>query len=149
MRKPIILICLLGLLIPVAAAAGEENFIGGLRNLSGSVRVMRGAQEMMVENGFRVHLNDTLITGKDGAVGVVFKDNTRISLGPDSKLTITQFVYSPAKKEYGLVTKMIKGTASYISGAIGKASPDQVKFKTPVATIGVRGTTFVAKVAPQ
>ncbi len=139
MRKPIILICLLGLLIPVAAA-GEEDFVGGLRNVSGPVQVLRGEQEMVAENGFRVHLNDTLITGKDGAVGVVFKDNTRISLGPDSKLTITQFVYSPAKKEYGLVTKMLKGTATYISGAIGKASPEQVKFKTPVATIGVRGT---------
>ena len=111
--------------------------------------VNRGEQQIPAKDGLRVYLNDVLITGKDSAMGVVFKDDTRISLGPESKITITRFVYQPAQQKYSFVTQMIKGTASYVSGAIGKASPDAVKFKTPVATIGIRGTAFLAKVEPE
>jgi len=145
MRIFIILICIVGLLI-AATALGGEDFIGGLRNVRGTAMVKRGEQQIQAEDGLRIHLNDILITEKDGAMGVVFKDDTRISLGPDSKMTITRFVYHPAQQKYGFITQMFKGTASYVSGAIGKTSPDAVKFKTPVATIGIRGTTFLAKV---
>lgn len=148
MRILIILICITGLILP-AAALGEEDFIGGLRNVQGTAMVKRGEQQIPAEDGTRIYLNDVLITGKDGAMGVVFKDDTRISLGPDSHMTITRFVYQPAQEKYGFVTQMIRGTASYVSGAIGKASPDAVKFKTPVATIGIRGTAFLAKIEPE
>jgi hypothetical protein len=148
MRIFILLICIAGLVLP-AAALGGEDFIGGLRNVQGTAMVNRGEQQISAKNGTRVYLNDVLVTGKDGAMGVVFKDDTRISLGPDSQITITQFVYQPAQEKYGFITKMIRGTASYISGAIGKASPGAVKFKTPVATIGIRGTAFLAKVDPE
>lgn len=148
MRILIILICIAGLLIP-ATAPGGEDFVGGLRNVRGTVMVNRGEQQIPAKDGLRVCLNDVLITGKDGSMGVVFKDDTRISLGPDSKMMITNFVYQPAQQKYSFITQMIKGTASYVSGAIGKASPDAVKFKTPVATIGIRGTAFLAKVEPE
>ena len=147
MRIFIILIWVVGLLMPVMALS-QEDFIGGLRNVRGTAMVMRGEQQIPARDGLRIILNDVLITKKDGAMGVVFKDDTRISLGPDSKLSITRFVYHPAQHKYGFITQMIKGTASYISGAIGKTSPDAVKFKTPVATNGIRGTTFLAKIEP-
>ncbi len=148
MRIFIVLLCVVGLIFPVVAL-GEEDFIGGLRNVQGTAVVKRGQEQIPAENGTRIRLNDLLVTGKDGAMGVVFKDDTRISLGPDSQLTITRFVYQPAQEKYGFVSQMIKGTASYVSGAIGKTSPDAVKFKTPVATIGIRGTAFLAKVTPE
>lgn len=148
MRILIILICLTGLLIP-STALGGEDFIGGLRNVQGTAMVKRGEQQIQAKDGFRIYLNDILITENDGAMGIVFKDDTRISLGPNSKITITRFVYQPDQQKYNFITKMIQGTAAYVSGAIGKASPDAVKFKTPVATIGIRGTTFLAKVEPE
>ncbi len=148
MRIFIILICIVGLVPPIVAMGGED-FIGGLRNVQGTAMVKRGEQEIPAENGTRIHLNDILVTGKDGAMGVVFKDDTRISLGPDSEMTVTRFVYQPAQEKFGFITKMIRGTASYVSGAIGKTSPDAVKFKTPVATIGIRGTAFLARVEPE
>ncbi|RUA01312.1 MAG: hypothetical protein DSY89_04810 [Deltaproteobacteria bacterium] len=148
MRIFIVLTCIVGLVLPVAALA-EDAFIGGLRNVQGTATVIRGQQKIPAENGTRIHLNDILVTGEDGALGVVFKDDTRISLGPDSQITITRFVYQPAQEKYGFISKMIRGTASYVSGAIGKKSPETVKFKTPVATIGIRGTAFLARVEPE
>jgi hypothetical protein len=41
---------------------------------------------------------------------------------------------------------MLKGTAAYLSGLISKLSPDSAHFKTPTASIGIRGTKFVARV---
>lgn len=148
MKKLLILFGIIGLLLP-NTVLGDTDFIGGLRNVQGIALVKRGTQEIPAENGLRIHLNDILITQEDGSMGVVFKDDTRISLGPSSKMTITQFVYSPAQQKFGFITQMIKGTASYVSGAIGKSSPEAVKFQTPVATIGIRGTTFLARVDPE
>jgi hypothetical protein len=46
-----------------------------------------------------------------------------------------------------MITRMLRGTASYISGIIGRQSPESVRFQTPDATIGIRGTQFLVKVA--
>ena len=146
MRKITMLIAIMGLLLPHTVLAAD--FIGGLRNVQGTGMVYRGDQEIAAQDGIRVQLNDILVTKEDGSMGVVFKDDTRISLGPNSKMTVTQYVYAPTQQNYGFITRMIRGTAAYISGAIGKSSPESVKFQTPVATIGIRGTTFLAKVEP-
>ncbi len=146
MKPGYILLALVGLLLPSTLLAND--FIGGLRNVKGGGVVIRGSEEIAAANGVHIQLDDILITQGDGSMGVVFKDDTRISLGPNSKMTVTEFVYSPAQQKFGFITKLIKGTASYVSGAIGKSSPEAVKFETPVATIGIRGTTFLAKVEP-
>lgn len=146
MKRTLIILAMFSLLLPSTVLA--EDFIGGLRNVKGDGLIIRGTEEIPAVNGLRIHLNDVLITQDGGSMGVVFKDDTRISLGPSSKISITEFIYSPAQNKYGFITKMLKGTASYVSGAIGKSSPEAVKFQTPVATIGIRGTTFLAKVEP-
>ena len=148
-RRVILIVCLTVLIGPIAAFPGGDGFIGGLRNVRGHALVQRNEKTLTAKDGFRIRLNDTLMTGPDGAMGVIFKDNTRISLGPDSKLTITKYIYQPAKEKYGFISRMVRGTAYFISGAIGKASPESVKFKTPVATIGTRGTAFLAKIVPE
>ncbi len=149
MRRVILVVCLVILTWPITAFSGESDFIGGLRNVRGNAVVQRGEKKLMAKDGLRIRLNDVLVTGRDGTMGIIFKDNTRISLGPDSKLTVTKYIYQPAQEKYGFISRMVRGTAYFISGAIGKASPESVKFKTPVATIGTRGTAFLAKVVPE
>ena len=89
---------------------------------------------------------DTLQTGSDGALGVIFKDDTVLSLGPDSLLVIDEFVFAPMEGELSIVTRMLKGTVAYLSGVIAKLSPESARFETPMATLGIRGTRFVAEV---
>ena len=57
-----------------------------------------------------------------------------------------EYVFEPQKKKMSMLMRIIKGTASYLSGIIGKQSPDTVKIKTPEATIGIRGTRFLVEV---
>jgi len=51
-----------------------------------------------------------------------------------------------------LLIRITKGSLAYLSGLIGKLSPESARFETPVATIGIRGTRFAVQVgepAPQ
>jgi hypothetical protein len=67
-------------------------------------------------------------------------------LGPESILVIDEFVFAPKQGKFSIVIRMLKGTAAYLSGIISKVSPDSAHFKTPTASIGIRGTKFVVKV---
>jgi len=62
-------------------------------------------------------------------------------------LAINEFQFSPAEGKLSIVTRLLKGTSAYVSGIIGKLSPKSVRFETPVANIGIRGTKFAVKIA--
>ena len=94
----------------------------------------------------RFYQNDIIRTGAESSVGIIFEDNTILSLGPKSEIVIDEYVFAPEKGMLSMITRMVKGTASYISGIIGRQSPESVKFQTPDATIGIRGTQFLVKV---
>jgi hypothetical protein len=127
-------------------AVAQEAVIGSVKTVSGSASIIRNGSAIPAKVGDRLHENDTLETGKDGSLGVIFRDDTVLSLGPDSQIVVNEFVFQPLEGELGIVTKMFKGTAAYLSGEIVKLSPESARFETPLATIGIRGTRFVVKV---
>jgi len=117
-----------------------------VKKVSGSVIVVRQGQTIPATNGLEIWENDTLRTGRNGSIGIVFNDDTFLSLGPGSILVIDEFVFAPKQGKFSIVIRMLKGTATYLSGLISKLSPDSAYFKTPSASIGIRGTKFVVKV---
>jgi len=117
-----------------------------VKKVSGTVTVVRQGQNILAANGLEIWENDTLRTGRDGSIGIVFNDDTFLSLGPGSVLVIDEFVFAPNQGKFSIVIRMLKGTAAYLSGLISKLSPDSAHFKTPTASIGIRGTKFVVKV---
>ena len=133
----------------MSPAAFAQDFVGGLRKVSGSGTILRDGQQIIAKDGIRVKMGDKLTTGSNGSMGVIFTDNTRISLGSNSEIDINEYVFQPEKGSFSFLTELVQGTASYISGTIGKLSPKSVKFKTPTAVVGVRGTSFLVKAAPK
>ncbi|MBU0967884.1 MAG: FecR domain-containing protein [Proteobacteria bacterium] len=129
---------------PVLAA---EDFAGTVKNVQGSVLVMRQKMTLKVARGMKIYANDVISTGKDGSVGIILRDNTIFSLGPESELELKEYVFVPDQGRFTVLAKMIKGTFVYMSGLIGKLSPDSIKIETPVGTIAIRGTRFAAKIA--
>jgi len=77
---------------------------------------------------------------------VTFKDDTVMSFGADTELTVDEYLYAPGQGRLKLGSSLAKGSMNYVSGAIAKLQPDAVSVKTPTGTIGVRGTQFVVKV---
>ncbi len=120
--------------------------IGNLQTVSGAATVVRQDRILPAKAGLEIQANDTLHTGPNGSIGMVFQDDTVLSLGPGSVLVIDEFVYAPRQGKLALVLRMMKGTAVYLSGLIAKLAPESVRFVTPSASVGVRGTKFAVKV---
>ncbi|OZA84638.1 MAG: hypothetical protein B7X56_06820 [Burkholderiales bacterium 34-67-9] len=79
-------------------------------------------------------------------MGVTLRDETVMSFGPNTELTVDEFVYAPAQRDGRLSTRLARGTLNYVSGAIARQRPDNVQVRTPTGTIGIRGTHFVVEV---
>ncbi len=129
-----------------AAPTDFSGAIGSIQKATGKGFVIRQGQTIPVQPGLKIWMNDTLQTGADGSIGVVFQDETLLSLGPDSILSIDEYVFAPKQGKFSIVLKMVKGTAVYLSGLISKLSPDSARFETPSASVGIRGTKFAVKV---
>lgn len=76
-------------------AVAEENTIGRIKTLTGAVEILRGADTLTVSLGDPLQQGDTVMSGEDSSVGMTFKDNTVMSMGPKSKMTLDEFVYDP------------------------------------------------------
>jgi hypothetical protein len=120
--------------------------VGSIRTLKGKATIIRNKNAVETKIGSRVFQKDSLKTGADGSIAIVFKDDTLLSIGPNSEVVIKEFLFSPAEGKLSIITRLIKGTSAYISGIIGKLSPESVRFETPVADIAIRGTKFAVAV---
>ena len=131
-----------------AAAQGAESEIGTIKTTKGNAYVVSGKQRDAASVGEKVRSNDVLETGEDGAMGLTFIDNTTLSLGPNSQITLTTFIFNPNQDQYDFAVNIVKGTFLFVSGIIGKVSPQSVAIQTPVSSIGIRGTRFLVKIDP-
>jgi hypothetical protein len=143
----------LGVVVLVLAGSapvwGQETAaVGRIKVLSGSVFILRQSATIPAELGQVVFETDGLRTGADGRIGVTLKDDTRVSLGPNSEARIDRFVYAPADGRLGFVFNIVRGVAAYVSGQIAKLAPDSIRLETPAAIVGVRGTSLAVRVEP-
>ncbi len=141
-----VLVALALSLLAASAWAAEGETVGSIKNVQGQATVVRGQESLPAAVGMRLSRSDLLKTGANGSLGVILRDDTVFSLGPNTEMALADFAFSPAEGKLSLVTRMMRGTAAYLSGQIGRLSPQSVRFETPVATIGIRGTLFGVKI---
>jgi hypothetical protein len=145
MKRLIGVVTALCLIYPVIVNASDAP-VGNVKTLKGQASIIRNRTAVEAKAGADLFQNDSLKTGADGSMSVVFIDDTLISVGPNSELAINEFNFSPADGKMSFVARLLKGTSAYVSGIIGKLSPQSVRFETPVANIGIRGTKFAVKI---
>lgn len=131
-------------LLPTNVWAGDE-VLGFVKIVEGQASITNEQNTTPAQPGTPLYLGNLLKTGENGRLGVTFKDNTIMSLGPDTELRIDEYLFAPANNELKLVASLARGTLHYISGVIAKLKPEAVSVKTPAGIIGVRGTRFLAK----
>jgi hypothetical protein len=148
MKDTVTAVLLLGALcLPVvagAAVAGET--IGIVRTVSGAATITRGEKSLPAVPGLKLMVGDALLTGRDGSLGVILRDDSSLSIGPGSRLVLRSFQFSPSEGKFDLVARISRGTMAYLSGKIAKLAPEKARFEAPTATIGIRGTRFAVKV---
>ena len=141
-----LLACAMALGLFCGSAWAEEEPVGYVKTLSGNASITTGGNKVKAAVGTGVFQGSQIQTEAGSSMGVTFKDNTIMSFGPDTRLTVDEYVYNPGQGKVKFGSKLAKGTLNYVSGAIAKMSPESVAVKTPTGTIGVRGTQFVVKV---
>jgi hypothetical protein len=90
-----------------------------------------------------VQTADVLKTGADGSVGITMSDNSLVSAGPNSVLSLERYDFDSTTNRGRFDASLQKGSLAVISGRIAKESPDAMTVRTPSAVLGVRGTEFV------
>ncbi|MCW5962725.1 MAG: FecR domain-containing protein [Bryobacterales bacterium] len=130
------------LMLACLSGSAQDAFVGSVKISTGQPQVIRGSEAIPATPGMRLQLKDSLRTGPESRIGVILRDGTRISLGPDSELALETFLFEPGKGEFGLLLKLFRGVAAFISGKIVELSPDSATVDTPVGIIGLRGTKF-------
>ena len=128
------------------ASAQQAAAAGHIKTVSGGAFVVRQGATIAARPGDTVFASDILRTAAGGALGITLRDDTRISLGPDSEVRIDRYVYAPAEGGLGMVLKFARGVAVYVSGRIAKLAPDSIRLEAPAAIVGVRGTTVAIRV---
>ena len=145
---PSLLTCMAALALlfiaPLPAAAAER--IGQIKVASGDVRILRGAQQITAEPGVAIFQSDVIETGPNSAVGMTFTDNSRISLGPDSRLSMEAYVYRRPGRRDSFDARLERGSLTAASGRIAKSRPLAMRVLTPTTVLGVKGTTFAVRV---
>jgi len=134
----------LGAAVPTPLRA-EEAVVGIVKTLSGTATVKRDGNMFQLQIGTTLHEQDLIETGPDGQLGITFRDNSRIAIGPGTRLAVSRFTFRPDQRQYGFIVQLLHGTLEYISGLTAKLSPDSVSIEMPTSTIAVRGTRLLAR----
>jgi hypothetical protein len=133
-------------MLAAVPAAGQNPAIAGrIKVASGTATVVRGTESRPATVGAEVVESDILRTGPDGRVSVMLKDESRLSLGPNSELALTRFAFTPHDRQLGLAVRLSRGLLSYVSGLIAKLAPEAVRLQTPTSIIGARGTHVLVR----
>src|SRR6516165_3384576 len=137
---------------PAQPSAGdlETSAIGKVVTASGSVTIEHASAVVVQANipaggvgqtktGDPVYKGDVVQTGADGKVGITFTDGTAFNLSSNARMELNEFVYDPNGKSNSTLFSLSKGTFTFIAGKVAKTG--DMKIDTPVATMGIRGTT--------
>jgi FecR protein len=132
----------------VAPAGAVATPIGKIVTLKGTVNVEHASAVVVAASvagsggskvGDLVYKGDVVSTGADGSVGINFSDGTAFNISSNARMELNEFVYDPKGKSNSTFFSLSKGTFTFIAGKVAKTG--DMKIDTPVATMGIRGTT--------
>lgn len=127
--------------VPVAAADNIAQF----KKVSGAVFVERDGSRFFAQAGSHLRQHDVIVTGDSGSAGLTFADNSLLSVGPNSALSLDRFAFNSTTHEGKFDSSLKKGTLAVVSGKIVKQTPGAMTVRTPSAILGARGTEFVVR----
>jgi FecR protein len=127
------------------AQSDQASVIGQVGTLQGEASVTRGnAAAIALKIKDPIFRNDTLSTGPNSALGITFDDQTTFSLSANTRIVVNEFVYSEGGANNAASVAVALGTAAFVASLVAKTGT--MKITTPVATLGIRGTTGIVDV---
>jgi hypothetical protein len=121
---------------------GQDEFIGKVVAMRGAVvAVAEDGQKRNLAVNAQVFVQDVIETGT-GRVQLMFKDNTLITLGRNTKMALTAYAWDPENKKAEMQTRIREGSFRIMGGAITRTAPEKFKTTSVSGTIGIRGSMY-------
>lgn len=134
---------------PVAAPAPLAAPLvraGTIKQTQGDVWIIRdAATRQPAAPGDSLGLQDQLTTGPNGSARLVLRDDTALTLGPNSVLRLDQFSYDTTTRQGNALIDLLQGSVRVVTGLLAKVNPEVFKVRTPTSVVGVRGTDFIVE----
>lgn len=127
---------------PVAA----QEQAGTATAAAPAIQALLDQQERALAVGNPVFRDETIRTGPNGHLHVLLLDESNLTIGPSSELTIDEFVYDPDTGTGRMVMQQAEGVMRFVGGQISKQSP--VTVETPSSTLGIRGGVVISWLRP-
>jgi hypothetical protein len=140
MRKSSIVVSaiLLGVL-PLASHAQAPQNIGVAATVVNRMDGTVQSQRRSITSGDKMFADEVVETANNGKGQLLFLDETSLTVGPDSRLTLDKFVFDPNASRATVSMTAVRGVFRFISGSLPKQA---YEIKTPAGIVGVRGTIF-------
>lgn len=134
-------------------AAGGPGALGAAEARVGEVRFAQGAAlaqspgqgPRAMGRGLVLHEGDELDVAQGGLAIVHMDDGTQMTLRPGTRLVVQRWRWQPEASDNAGVLSLLRGGLRMLSGLVAHQGPDALAVRTPVATIGIRGTDFDAR----
>lgn len=138
-------VCLFVMTLAVSGGqvyAAADEAVGQVVFVSGDASVQRNGQSATPLNfGDDIYPQDILETG-EGTLRVLFTDDTVLTLVAHSKVMVTEYIYQPGQGQRRSIFDVISGGLHAIVERAGNLISSNVRFQTPTAVAGIRGTTL-------
>ena len=131
--------------VPVVDAAPA----GTVSRIQGDVTLVRNRNSTALRHAAAVHEGDTITTAAGASVLVDLADGARLLVRAGTTVQLSRIANRGALDQLAHAIDLTLGAIRYVTGAVGRSRPDAVRFKTPTATIGIRGTDIEIVHAPK
>ncbi len=131
----------LALAAGVGAAVAQTGNVEAVKPAAASER---GGDVRTLVVGDDVAVGETVATGDDGRVLLLFDDETELVVGPRSRLTIDDYLVRRDGSAGRFAINALSGTYRFVTG---NSPSNAYEIKTPTGTVAVRGTAFDFAVA--
>ena len=121
----------------------RPNSIGKVEKVIGNVTVVRNGVAVALHVGDAVYKSDVVQTGANSSVGIGFPDGTALNLVANTRMALNEYSFEAGGASNNALFTLVEGTFAFVAGKV--AHEGDMKIATPVATMGIRGTTGVVE----
>jgi hypothetical protein len=122
----------------LAQGIARADSIGDVVSVVPTANYQRGGTIKELQINGLVEQNDKVVTTSDGLAYIHFIDDTVLTIGANSEVMLDKFVFDGDKAKTVNI-QLVRGTLRFVTGTSDHSA---YQIKTPVASIGVRGTTI-------
>jgi len=139
-------LCLFGLMILVAVPAFGQDWAGKVTEVEGQVKIIRSGAETPAKTGTAIMPGDEIVTGANSRVRIWFRDESVITLAPNSRFRVDALEYQPGTRRKSAFTLVTGKARAMVSGWFSKTPEQDYQIKALSTVAGVRGTEIIIEI---